>query len=325
MSKSKRLIELMMAVNRMRKFTVKELAQQFGVSSRTILRDLQELSELGVPLYSEVGPHGGYQVVRERVLPPIAFTEEEAVSLFFASHSLRHYPSLPFEAESSSALSKFYYYMPGDVRDRIDEMKNRVDFVAPTRQQELPYLSLLLEAAIRQRVIRVEYDSRSGTSSRLIQPVGIYARNGFWYCPAYCFRADDFRLFRCDRMLHAEYDASVEPRDHQHIHLGNWESYSKTPRVYVRFFVELTKAGIQRCESELCPIPQLYKREDGSGWLDDSIPESEIPYFAKYFIGLGNEATVKEPPELIDSMKQILSSVLDKYMEKNQTKPSDIQ
>ena len=51
MSKSKRLIDLMMTVNRMRKFTVRELADQFGVSSRTILRDLQELSELGSPLF----------------------------------------------------------------------------------------------------------------------------------------------------------------------------------------------------------------------------------------------------------------------------------
>lgn len=313
MSKSKRLIELMMAVNRMRKFTVKQLAQQFGVSSRTILRDLQELSELGVPLYSEVGPHGGYQVLRERILPPIAFTEEEAVSLFFASHSLRHYPSLPFETESSNALRKFYNYMPGDVRDRIDQMKNRVDFVAPTRQQELPYLHLLLDAAIRQRVVRIEYDSRGGVSSRLIQPVGIYAKNGFWYCPAYCFRTDDFRLFRCDRILAAALDNSVEPRDHQHIHLDNWESYSTRPRVYVRYYVELTKAGMQRCEAELCPMPTLYWREDGSGWLDTDMPESEIPYFAKFFIGLGNEATVVEPPELIDQMKQLLREILDKY------------
>ncbi|MDQ0116619.1 putative DNA-binding transcriptional regulator YafY [Paenibacillus harenae] len=91
-----------------------------SASPRGLLRDLQELSELGVPLYSEVGPHGGYQVVRERVLPPIAFTEGEAVAMFFAVHALRHYSSLPFGAESASALSKFYLHMPGDVRDRID-------------------------------------------------------------------------------------------------------------------------------------------------------------------------------------------------------------
>ena len=65
MSKSKRLLDLMMTVNRKRKFTVRELADEFHVSSRTILRDLQELGELGVPLYSEVGPHGGYQVLSE--------------------------------------------------------------------------------------------------------------------------------------------------------------------------------------------------------------------------------------------------------------------
>lgn len=82
MSKSKRLLDLMMTVNRRRKFTVRELADEFGVSTRTILRDLQELGELGVPLYSEVGPHGGYQVLNERILPPIAFTEAEAVAIF---------------------------------------------------------------------------------------------------------------------------------------------------------------------------------------------------------------------------------------------------
>lgn len=59
-------------------------------------------------MYSEVGPHGGYRVLKERILPPIAFTVEEAVAMFFSVHALRHYSSLPFEAESSSALSKFY-------------------------------------------------------------------------------------------------------------------------------------------------------------------------------------------------------------------------
>ena len=113
MSKSKRLLELMMTVNRKRKFTVKELAMEFGVSARTMLRDLQELSGIGFPLYSEVGPHGGYQVLKESILPPIAFSEEEAVALFFAVNALRHYSSLPFEAESASALDKFYLHMSG--------------------------------------------------------------------------------------------------------------------------------------------------------------------------------------------------------------------
>ena len=55
--------------------TVGELANEFSVSKRTILRDLQELEQAGFPLYSEVGAAGGYHILKERILPPIAFSE----------------------------------------------------------------------------------------------------------------------------------------------------------------------------------------------------------------------------------------------------------
>ncbi|MGF7087122.1 putative DNA-binding transcriptional regulator YafY [Kroppenstedtia sanguinis] len=220
MPKSKRLMELMMTVNRKRRFKVQELADEFGVSKRTILRDLRELSELGVPLYSEVGPHGGYQVIRERVLPPIAFTEEEAVAMFFAVHALRHYSSLPFEAESASALRKFYLHMSGDVRDRIDSMRNRIDFITPTRRSDAPYLVMLLDAAIYGKVLAVKYESKEGeVNHRRIQPVYIYAKDGFWYCKAYCFLRQGYRVFRCDRIYEAAYDTSgTEPLELGDVH-----------------------------------------------------------------------------------------------------------
>jgi predicted DNA-binding transcriptional regulator YafY len=316
MSKSKRLLELMMMVNRKRKFTVKELANEFNVSSRTILRDLQELSELGVPLYSEVGPHGGYQVLNERILPPIAFTEEEAVAIFFSSHALRHYSSLPFKEESYSALRKFYNHMSGDVRDRIDQMKNRVDFVTPIRQAESPYLSILLEASIHQQVILIEYESKGERSSRSIQPVGIYANNGLWYCPAYCFLRGDIRIFRCDRIHSAIHDISgLEPIDMQHVHLGNKESFMEQEQEFkqVRLYVELGKEGVQSCEAELWLAPKLHIRENGTGWLEGSVARRDLPFFARFIISLGKEATVKEPVELVEELKKMLAEIMGKY------------
>ncbi|MBM6994673.1 YafY family transcriptional regulator [Paenibacillus sp. DXFW5] len=318
MSKSKRLMELMMTVNRKRKFTVKELADEFGVSPRTILRDLQELGELGVPLYSEVGPHGGYQVLNERVLPPIAFTEEEAVSIFFASHALRHYEFLPFETEASSALGKFYHYMSGDVRDRIDQMKNRVDFVTPSRQSAFPFLGLLLEGAIQQQVLRINYESRRGVSTcRQIQPVGIFASGGLWYCPAYCFERRDFRLFRCDRIVAAEPAEGFgvpEPLDLRNVHLGNWEEHLGRKPSQVNCVVELSRLGVEACEGLLIRRSlKLNVREDGSGRLEGPIPASELPYLTSFFIGLGQDATALEPPELVDSIRRKLTELLEKY------------
>lgn len=313
MPKSKRLMELMMTVNRKRRFKVQELADEFGVSKRTILRDLQELSELGVPLYSEVGPHGGYQVVRERVLPPIAFTEEEAVAMFFAVHSLRHYSSLPFEAESASALSKFYLHMPGDVRDRIDGMKDRVDFITPTRRGDAPCLAILLEAAVSKKVLAVEYESKEeGVASRRIQPVCIYAHNGFWYCTAYCFLRQGFRVFRCDRIREAAYDASgTEPLDLGDVRLSRREAAE--PREPVRLRAELTRSGVQRCEGELWLAPMLDVREDGSGEIDMDISRGDIPFYTEFFIGLGNEVVLEEPAELKEAIRRKLSELLARY------------
>ncbi len=314
MPKSKRLLELMLTVNRKKKFTVKELALEFGVSSRTILRDLQELGELGVPLYSEVGPHGGYQVLNERILPPIAFTEEEAVALFFACHALRHYSFIPFETEASSALGKFYHYMSGDVRDRIDQMKNRVDFVIPARQAESPFLSSLLDASVMQKIVRIGYKSQENVTVRDIQPIGIYASSGLWYCPAYCFLRGGVRLFRCDRIVSVEEgDPGIQPLDLHSVHLGNWEDAFSDKSLYTRCRVQLSEEGVRVCEAELGRRGLLQVREDGTGWIDGDIPNSEIPYFARLFIGLGSDAQVAEPPELIDHMRVKLKELLAKY------------
>ncbi|MFB9324670.1 helix-turn-helix transcriptional regulator [Paenibacillus aurantiacus] len=303
MTKSKRLMELMMTVNRKRRFKVQELADEFGVSTRTILRDLQELSELGVPLYSEVGPHGGYQVVRERVLPPIAFTEGEAGAMFFAVHALRHYSSLPFDAESASALSKFYLHMPGDVRDRIDEMKERVDFITPTRRSDAPFLAVLLDAAVKQKVLKVVYGSKEeGTTSRPIQPVFLYAHNGFWYCTAYCFLRQGYRLFRCDRIRDAV-DDPTEPLQLSNIRLSRHEAAS--PADAIRLRAELTPIGTQRCEAELWLSPLIHVREDGSGTIDADVSRGDIPFYTEFFIALGDEVELIEPAESIHPQKAV--------------------
>ncbi|MVO98064.1 helix-turn-helix transcriptional regulator [Paenibacillus lutrae] len=314
MSKSKRLMELMMTVNQKRKFTVRELAEEFGVSQRTILRDLQELSELGVPLYSEVGPHGGYRVLRERLLPPIAFSEEEAVAIFFAIHALRHYSSLPFEAESHSALKKFYSHMPHDTRDRIDQMKNRVDFVTPFRQASSPHLSMLLTAAVQQQVIRIDYESRQRRSNRDIQPVGIYTRNGLWYCYAYCYPSAEYRVFRCDR-IHSAVPSDLGAMDLREVHLENRDLPKPEGQDNLTVYAELTREGVLACEAEPWPEPQLHIRQDGTGWLEGEFAKNDLPYFAKFFIGLGKEAKVIQPPELLDCLRQHLADLMARYMD----------
>jgi predicted DNA-binding transcriptional regulator YafY len=203
--------------------------------------------------------------------------------------------------------------MPGDVRDRIDGMKNRVDFITPARREKSPCLAVLLDAAVHRKVLTVEYETKEeGRGSRLIQPVCIYASSGLWYCTAYCFLRQGFRVFRCDRISDAAQDESgTQPLHLDDISISRRDAAE--PREPVRLRAEMSRAGIQRCEAELWLAPLLEVREDGSGAIDRDISRSDIPFFADFFIGLGSEVIVDEPAGLKEAIRSRLAELLIRY------------
>lgn len=320
MSKSRRLLELMMTANRKRTFTAKELADEFKVSTRTIVRDLQELGGLGFPLYSETGPRGGYRVLNERQLPPISFMENEAVAIFFASKSLEHYNAKPFEGEFGSALSKFYHHLPQDTKKRIDQLLHRVEFRTPRRELPSCDLSLLLEAAIHQQVVTIVYDSKDGPSVRNIQPVGIYTENGFWYCPAYCFIRKSFRLFRADRILSAKAaEDQSSCQAFESITLDNWKQFKTTVSDRKTFLLKVifNRDGIRQIRRERWIDSEALTAHENGGELSTEITADQLDYLASLFLGLGDCALVLEPEQLVARMRQCWRSMGERYQWKN--------
>lgn len=313
MSKTKRLIELMMTVNAKRKFTARELAEEFNVSYRTILRDLDELSELGVPLYSEVGADGGYYVLNERMLPPVLLKESEAIALYFAFQSLQFIGSLPFETEIGYVLKKLYSYLPSDAKMRIDTMKDRIVFWNPSRIQTANELDTLLNAAVDQSTVTIQYDSQKGINERMIQPIGLYSHNGFWYCPAYCFLREGIRLFRADRIRRAVH-TDEKGRELLYQSIMDWIELSESEVTNpITFLVDLTRKGVRRAMSELDLERHVQEREDGTGWIKMNIPQSELTYFVNLIWNFGSEAHVLGPEEAVVLMKRKLETLLEKY------------
>lgn len=318
MNKTQRLIQLMMTVNERMAFTTKELAQEFGVSERTMHRDLQELSELGMPLYTEFGPHGGYRLLKKRMLPPILFTEQEAVAMFFAFQSLQYYGALPFAAESTSALGKFYHYLPTDTKKRIDALKNRVSFWTPTRTHSSPYLEQILEASIDGLPLHITYDSKDGVTERTVQPVGIYASNGYWYFPSYCFQKDLILLFRADRLLSLERAEPEHPsKNLKDYTILDWLSrgtdHNENSSERMKLRVKLTPAGVRAYERSSGRDEHVTIHADGSGELVTEMHQSNLLYFSKFFLGMGVDAVVEEPPEMVVWIRNQLQSMLNAY------------
>ncbi|WP_185897251.1 helix-turn-helix transcriptional regulator [Paenibacillus zeisoli] len=302
MNKTQRLVELLLTLNTRNKFTLKDLSERFGVSKRTVLRDINELSALGIPLYAELGVHGGYRILKERTLPPIHILEQEAVALFSASQSLKYYRALPMESDWRSALAKFYHILPEDIKERIDRLQQRVLFWVPAQSFESPYLSTLLEGALEQKVLHISYESEHSITEREIQLVGLYSMNGKWYCPAYDFLNNDYRLFRADRFTHvSDSPDQSRKRNHDKLLISDWFSKDQEREESQEKYdlrVRLTQRGVLLCRDDAWIGSGLTIFEDGTGYINRQIPLGYLTWAANYFAGLKADAIVEEPQEL---------------------------
>ena len=202
MSRTARLLELLVRVQTKPRFTAGELAEEFGVSRRTMLRDLRAISEMGIPLRSTLGPGGGYSLPRGgRRLSP-SLTVDEALALIVSYEALMRYPVSPFSSQSLSAVTKLRAALPPDVVGELDRLRRHVAVVEPVREYEAPLLGELLGDALDGEHLKVIYDSiRSGASARVIYPFGLYASQGFWYCACFDLKGRANVSLRADRFL----------------------------------------------------------------------------------------------------------------------------
>ena len=309
MSKAKRLLDILVFVNAKRKFTAQEVADEFNISIRTVHRYILDLSEMGLPIYAEQGRNGGYRVLPNRLLPPILFTEEEAVAIFFAFQSLSYYRNLPFDAETSSVAQKLYSSLPSDAKMKIDKMQSYIAFWNPKRAIETPLLKEVLEAAIDSNNLHMQYESCSGVTTKYIRPIGVYAHDGLWYLPAYDYRKQKNLLYRVDRI---QTILSSEKNDDEFMNLEQWFDFNEVQKP-IRLHVQLTMEGVRQCKSVPSFEGLVVTNEDGSGYIDSDIDEGEIRFIIPLFFRLGLHARILEPQALVNGLRTQAKEILAMY------------
>lgn len=312
MQKSQRLIQMIMMINARRSFTVRELADEFGLSTRTITRDLQELSELGIPVYSVQGRGGGYRLLRERLLPPISFTESEAAALFFAGHSLQFFGSHPFGKDADGALHKFYHYLPADAREKIDAMKEKVMLWSPFRPMSEDVLRTLLQAIMERCAVTIVYRGSGGRSERDIMPFSLYASSGYWYCPAYCMLREEVRQFRADRIEAITLNSDMPYRE-DIAELTIHDKPDSSLREQTELRVALTAKGLWQLESNPRFAAFLQREQDGGGMVVVRVASDELPFYVDLLWALGEEAVIEGPAEAVSHMRRKAEAVASRY------------
>lgn len=179
--------------------TAERLATEFGVSVRTVKRDLAALENSGALLWSRPGPGGGYGLVARSTLPPVSLSPAQAVALLTAVSAA---PDAPYADLAAAGVRKIMDVLDPRTRAKADELAGRIWVDAPPTPRTIK--SALEEAMSEQHVVRIRSTSRDGdTTTRDVEPVMFAARNGQWYLIGWCRLRSEMRWFLVPRIEHA--------------------------------------------------------------------------------------------------------------------------
>jgi predicted DNA-binding transcriptional regulator YafY len=186
-----------------RPVTAARLAEQLGVSERTIYRDIQTLSGLGAPLEGEAGV--GYMLKAGFFLPPLMFGADELEALVLGARWVRRQGDEALAAAANNALAKIAAATPKDLRDDMAETSLWVPIGMEQQDASDIHVRPVREAIRYQHRLRMSYrDEHGAASDRIVWPFALAFFDGKRLLAAWCEMRMAFRHFRVDRIAAVE-------------------------------------------------------------------------------------------------------------------------
>lgn len=206
MKRTERLVALSEMLRRSgnRGCSAEKLAREFGVSVRTVKRDLDALENSGAPIWSRPGPGGGYGLASGGSLPPVSLSPAQAVALMAAVSAAA---DAPYTDLASAGVHKILDVLDPRTRARANELASRVWVNTPPTSSRA-IRSALEEAMADQRVVRIRYTAKDGaTTTRDVEPVLFASTSGQWYLVGWCRLRNAMRWFTVSRIERASVTA----------------------------------------------------------------------------------------------------------------------
>jgi predicted DNA-binding transcriptional regulator YafY len=208
-SPTSRLLTVLELLQSYKHMSGSEMARRLEVDVRTVRRYIVTLQDMGIPVEAERGPYGAYQLARGFKLPPLMFTDAEAVALTLGLITIRQLKFPVNVAAVEGALAKTERVMPDKLLSQVRGLQEAIIFNVIRPAPVLPnndYIVTLSTAVMQRQQVHMHYQSFQGADSeRDFSPYGIVFNDGYWYTAGYCHLRQDVRTFRLDRIT------SVEP------------------------------------------------------------------------------------------------------------------
>lgn len=227
MSRTERLFDLLQSLRAHRRpVTGQTLAEELGVSIRTIYRDIATLQGQGADIEGEPGL--GYVLKPGFMLPPLMFSEEEIEALVLGSAWVAERADARLGSAARQALAKIGAVLPRDLRDQVDSNGLLVGPGKPIASGVID-LGIIRQAIRREHKLDISYQTGEGVQSRrVIWPFAIGFFDQVRIIAAWCELREDFRQFRADRILAVAESGKRYPRRRQAL-LTEWREFHAIP------------------------------------------------------------------------------------------------
>ncbi|QLQ21172.1 MAG: WYL domain-containing protein [Paracoccaceae bacterium] len=294
----KRHLQLIRLLNHGRRFTAEELAQETGASIRTIQRDMLSLEELGYPIWSVPGIGGGYEMLPNRLLPPLHLREQEAVALYLTLKWMEHIPDVPF-GDIRSTLSDWYVNeLPHDLAEKISRLERNILWLGNKQIPKAPFTKEIYQAIERRNKMKMTYRTTNGQRTFTVAPVGMALLDLKWY--VFGLSELGLRQYRIDRIEAVH--VLVEPFESEDL-MSVLQTSDERNGVTVR--LDLTPLGRRLLEDVLPDIDELNEWE---------VPKEELSFLSRQLLKAGAEVEVKAPSALREMMKEHAERLMQRYM-----------
>ncbi|RWC62218.1 YafY family protein [Mesorhizobium sp.] len=227
MSRSERLLDLIQSLRRHRRpVSGQALADELGISIRTLYRDIATLQGQGAPIEGEAGL--GYVLKPGFMLPPLMFSDEEIEAIVLGSRWVAKQPDRRLSAAAANALAKIAAVLPDDLREDLDASALLVG--PPAAAAESIDLGLVRQAIRKECKLGFLYSDAGGAASeRVVWPFALGFFDKVRVVVAWCEMRQDFRHFRSDRIAELQATDARYPRRRQAL-LKEWRATLDKPR-----------------------------------------------------------------------------------------------
>ncbi|MGH4122719.1 MAG: helix-turn-helix transcriptional regulator [Clostridium sp.] len=304
--RAERFLSILIIISQKGLVTGRALAEHFEVSLRTIYRDIEKISEAGVPIAATGGKGGGYYIMENYTLNNLFLNKKEVEPLIAVMDNLKFlFGNNP---QFNDIVLKFETLRNSEKKE-CDNLS--IDMSHFSMEKELrEYLFLINKAIEDNRILEFEYINRKMEYlKRIVEPIQIEFTNGHWHIIAFCRIRKDYRKFKLVRVRNMKLGGCfiknpISKEEIENIFSKSYEENSIL--VTLKFSSEI---GGQL--SEYFSKEKIILLENGTYIVEDFFPEDEG--LKKFILGFGSDCEVIGPDKLRREMVEYIKNIYSKY------------